>query len=323
MSRRIIFLLALALGLAACDSTGPRDGTRLSIFLTDGPGDVESAWIQIDRILMLGDDNGEIEVPADLDEMIEITELVDRVHALATEVPFEPDSFRELRLVLAGAVLQTKQGEVYATAGAELPAELQNTQGVLALQCPSCAQSGLKIKVQGASPELEEGESASLVLDFDVAQSFGHQAGRSGRWIMHPVIHATWVEAPEPETSAISGTVAIQQNAGVPAFAVPQCPAGTARSVADFIPKATAATLRDASNNPIVRTGSVAANGTFSISPVDADSYAMGFNETLLGAFKLVWTATVAPASVTVVANGPDVTGVAYTLTGASCLPNP
>ena len=318
MSRRIIFLLALALGLAACDGTGPNDRARLSIYLTDGPGDVESAWIQIDQILMVGDENGEIEVPADLDEMIKITDLVDRVRALATEVPFEPDSFRELRLVLAGAVLKSKQGEVYATAGATLPAELANTQGVQTLQCPSCAQSGLKIKVHGPAPELEEGESASLVLDFDVAQSFGHRAGASGRWIMHPVIFATWVEAPQPVTRSISGTVAL--GTGV---TVPQCPTGTARTVADFIPKATAATLKDASNNAIVRTGTVAANGTFSISPVDADSYAMGFNETLLGASKLVWTATVAPASVTVAASGPDVTGVAYTLTGASCVPNP
>jgi hypothetical protein len=315
--------IAGVLASAACDISGPSDRARLSVYLTDAPGDVESAWIQIDEIFMIGDENGEIEVPAELGELIELTELVDRVHELAADVPFDPDTFRELRLVLGGAVLLTEQGEVFATSGAELPEELEGEE-VQTLHCPSCAQSGLKIKVHGDTPELDEEESASLLLDFDVAQSFGHRAGASGRWIMHPVVHATWVEAPEPETSAILGTVAIQLDGqGAPTFTVPPCPAGTPRSITDFIPQATAATLRDASNNPIVRTGTVAASGTFSISPVDPDQYALGFAETLLGTMKLVWTATVTPATVTVAAGGADVTGVAYTLTGASCVANP
>jgi hypothetical protein len=191
---------------------------------------------------------------------------------------------------------------------------------VQVLQCPSCAQSGLKIKVQGDAPELEEGEDAILLLDFDVSESFGHRAGQSGRWIMHPVVHASWVEAP---LSAIRGTVVIPANAqGAPLFTVPQCPAGTARSLTDFVPRATAQSLNDAQGNDVVRTGTVAANGTFAISPVDPDTYTMGFNETLLGGSKLVWTGTVAPTQVTVTA-GADVTGVTYTLASATCAPNP
>jgi hypothetical protein len=250
--------------------------------------------------------------------MIELTELVDRTRELVSDVPFEPDTFIELRLVLAGAVLLTKQGDVFATPGADLPSGLP-AGTPQQLQCPSCAQSGLKIKVQADAPELEEGESAVLLLDFDVTESFGHSAGRSGRWIMHPVIHATWVEAPP---SAIRGTVAIQTNAqGAPAFTIPQCPAGTPRSITDFVPRATAQTLTDAQGNAVVRTGTVAANGSFVIDPVDPDTYTLGFGETVLGAWKLVWTASVTPTQAQVTP-GEDVTGVAYSLTAASCVPN-
>lgn len=316
---RMALPLAGLVALAGCDGFGPSDGARLSILLTDAAGDVESAWIEIERIVMIGEENGEIEVPGELGGMIEVSELVDRTRELATDVPFEPDTFHELRLVLAGAVLVTKQGEVFATPGATIPPGVP-AGAVQPLQCPSCAQSGLKIKVQGPVPELEEGENAVLLLDFDVTESFGHRAGGSGRWVMHPVVHASWVEAP---LSAIRGTVLIDTNAqGAPLFTVPQCPAGTARSITDFIPRATAQTLIDAQGNQVVRTGTVAANGTFAVSPVDPDAYAMGFNETLLGAWKLVWVGTVVPAQVTVTA-GADATGVIYTLTGATCAANP
>jgi hypothetical protein len=308
-----------AVALVGCDGFGPADGARLSILLTDAPGDVESAWIEIERIVMIGEEHGELEVPGELGGMIEVSDLVGRTRELADDVPFEPDTFRQLRLVLAGAVLVTKQGEVFATPGATLPPGVPG-DAVGTLQCPSCAQSGLKIKVQGEVPELEEGENAVLLLDFDVTESFGHRAGGSGRWIMHPVVHASWVEAP---LSAIRGTVAIAVDAqGAPVFTVPQCPAGTARSITDFVPRATAQTLDDAQGNDVVRTGSVAANGTFAISPVDPDTYTMGFNETLLGDWKLVWTGAAAPPQVSVTA-GSDVTGVIYTLTAAACAPNP
>jgi hypothetical protein len=105
-------------------------------------------------------------------------------------------------------------------------------------------------------------------------------------------------------------------------FTVPQCPAGTARSITDFVPRATAQTLNDAQGNDVVRTGTVAANGTFAISPVDPDTYTMSFSETLLGDWKLVWTGAAVPAQVTVAA-GSDATGVIYTLTGATCAANP
>jgi hypothetical protein len=31
-------------------------------------------------------------------------------------------------------------------------------------------------------------------VDFDVAESFGKQAGQSGKWVMHPVLKGSVVE---------------------------------------------------------------------------------------------------------------------------------
>src|SRR5688572_18177405 len=54
------------------------------------------------------------------------------------------------------------------------------------LQMPSFAQSGLKVNMAEGSLELS-GDQEILLVDFDVRQSFGHDAA-GDRWVMHPVI---------------------------------------------------------------------------------------------------------------------------------------
>jgi hypothetical protein len=55
---------------------------------------------------------------------------------------------------------------------------------------PSLGQSGLKVRMPDGKLDIGEGETIVLI-DFDVQQSFGHQAGKSGKWVMHPVVTAT------------------------------------------------------------------------------------------------------------------------------------
>jgi len=314
--------LAASVGLGACDvGSGPDDRTRVSVFITDAPGDVESVWLDIDGLTLVGGEDGSVDLPGEFGDLVEVTELVDRAQEIVDDAELEPGSFGQLRFLLGGAVLLTKDGRVFATDGATLPEGLEADE-VGELMCPSCSRSGLKVVLHGASGDIGEGDDVGLVLDFDVAQSFGHQAGKSGKWVMRPVIHATRVDDDGAgETSAIQGTVAIQTDGqGQPTFAVPECPAGTARSIADFVPTATAQNLQDSESNPVVRSGTVqASDGAFSINFVAPDTYTLGFAEVDLGDFNLVWTATVAPTEVTVV-EGADVGDVLYTLTGASCV---
>jgi hypothetical protein len=56
------------------------------------------------------------------------------------------------------------------------------------LQLPSFDQTG--IKVQLPHEELVVTEGQAYVVDFDVPESFAHEAGNSEKWVMHPVIKA-------------------------------------------------------------------------------------------------------------------------------------
>jgi Domain of unknown function (DUF4382) len=313
IGKRIALTLAVPFALAACDGSSPADeggdGTaRLSVFLTDAPGDVEAVWVDISDIKLRGD-GVELDLLDESTGLIEITELVGTTQLLIDDAEIEAGVYDEVRLFLAGAVLESRSGKVFALGDAEHPDGLPATGN---LKCPSCAQTGLKIKLGNGGVEFD-GETA-LVLDFDVSQSFGHEAGRSGMWVMHPVIHATVVEDTQ-EGATLSGAVALASGVTVPA-----CPAGTPRSIQDFVPTLTAATLLDASNLPLVRTGTVAADGSFAVAFLAPDTYTLGYMaETNLNTHELVWTATVTPASVTIASDDDDETGIAYTVTGVTC----
>jgi len=298
--------------LSGCESdpAGPGDGARLSIYLTDAPGDVERAWVEIVEIsVRSGDDRLTFE-PAVVG-LIELTDLVDELQLLVDEEELEPGDLTEIRLVIGDGVLEAKSGEVYVLGDPDLPDDLEGTGE---LQCPSCQQSGIKLKISSGGLELDEGDFA-LILDFDVAQSFGHRAGNSGRWIMHPVIHAELVAADDVDDNLddLEGVVV----AGL--IGIPECPAGTARSIQDFLPTATAQTLVDDEGDPIVRTGVVAPNGAFTIGGMEPDTYTLGFQEEFdYGTHVLIFDATVVPSQVTVTEDG-SVAVAAYALTSAVC----
>jgi hypothetical protein len=102
-------------------------------------------------------------------------------------------TYRELRFVITGGYIQVRQEDgtsrIYATAPdyAGLP---EGAQVDGELQMPSAASSGLKVKFDNdADVSVTSGGGQKVILvDFDVAQSFGRAAGGSGRWVMGPVI---------------------------------------------------------------------------------------------------------------------------------------
>jgi hypothetical protein len=103
-----------------------------------------------------------------------------------------------------------------------------------ALQLPSFAQTGIKVSLPGGALTIT-GEQKILLVDFDVSQSFGKQAGNSGRWVMSPSIKASEVEF----TASIAATVSAADTVVFPDVA------GQPVTLADFMLEAT-----DAAGDP-------------------------------------------------------------------------
>lgn len=196
--KRLLPLLALPLVLAACESGfGPTGDGTMTIMLTDAPGDFENAIVTIDRIELLGGDEGDDGendriVLRDTPVTVDLLELQNEVMVLVGETPVPGGRYSELRLIISEGLITVEQADgslrVYSSSDAFAQSEGFTSDG--RLQMPSFGQSGLKIKLPAGEANVD-GDDNAVLIDFNVAQSFGRQAGASGMWVMHPVIHAT------------------------------------------------------------------------------------------------------------------------------------
>lgn len=322
MKPLVTLVLAVLPVLAACedsDTSGPSadDRASLSVYLTDAPGDVEAVWMEIVGVSLQHESEGPLELLDTPTELILLTDLVETTQLLVSDREMDVSTYSQLRLRVGDAILLSTDGIAYLKGDPILPAELEGAP-IGELVCPSCSQSGLKVTIPNGEMELEEGDAA-LILDFDVAQSFGHRAGNSGKWIMHPVIHGTLTGGDPGATGAIRGTVTLALDSQNEPITIPACPEGEARSIEDFVPTATTDEILDGEGEPIVRTGEVSGDGTFQINFLDAATYTLGHGTLDLGDFVLTFDATVDPVQVTV--GNEIVDGVAYTINSASCQP--
>ncbi len=301
--------------MAGCDDDSTGSQTALiSLALTDAPGDVAAAWVEIDEIYLQGGGNeGQVTLldqgQADALGLIELTELAGTTLDLVRDVEISAGNYGQLRFVIEGAVLETEDGEVF-TFNASHP---DGTPSTGDLTCPSCAQTGVKVLLPGEVADLDSG-SHLLVLDFDVSQSFGRSAGQSGMWVMSPVIRGAKVGF----TGSIAGTVDVERDGNQdPLVTIPECPAGTPRDLTAFVPMATAQTLVDDLGEPVTSTTAVAADGTFSLGFLHPDDYNLGFVVDVdFDGATLTFEADV-PGVVTVTSGGSS--DVVYTITAATC----
>jgi len=314
-----LMLAVTLLPLAACDDDGvggANGKTSLSVYLTDAAGDVDAVWVEILGITLQGGE-GPVELLGEPTDLILLTDLVGVTQLLVDNAEMDPASYGQLRMQVGDAVLLTSDQEVYVKGDPVMPEGLDGPPWG-DLQCPSCSQSGIKVTIPNDEVELPEGEAA-LVLEFDVHQSFGHMAGMSGKWVMHPVIHGTLTDQPS-STLSIGGTVQLAEVEGTP-ISIPPCPTETdVRTIQDFTPTATILGIVDGDGNPIVRTGHVNEEGAFEIPFLPPGTYDMAYETTLdLEDFVLTFTATVDPAQVTL--TDAPFGDMLYTIQSATCDP--
>ena len=182
--RHAAFVLAIAATLTGCDGQGPSSTTSLSVLLKDAPGDVQVAVVTISEVDLVG--SGGVQVLTQTPTTVDLLTLAASATTLVQGVEVPSGSYSQLRFKITGACIAVDDGNggsaVYATTGYD--ATPCGTAEAQALQAPSFAQSGLKVTMAGDALQLT-GPEKILLVDFDVTQSFGHEA--SG-WVMHPVV---------------------------------------------------------------------------------------------------------------------------------------
>jgi len=231
MLRKLILMAAVVPLLASCqDATAPNGTSQLTVMLTDATGDFLSAVVTIDAVYLQGSDGAQDGGRVYLSDTPVTTDLLTLANDVATLVDgavVSSGTYSELRFVVSGGYVEVDNGDgsssIYATQGYEhLPAG-RTADGLL--QTPSYAASGLKVKFDGALDVT--GAQEVLLVDFDVAQSFGRQAGNSGSWVMDPVVRGASMDL----TSSVTVTLALGDGITLPEVSGSQVGLGDFKAV--------------------------------------------------------------------------------------------
>ena len=213
MLRSFIVLLLLSLGCAeqpAAPGGEPGGPATLTIHLTDAPGDIQAAVVTIAEVYLQG--TGGRMVLRNTPYTVDLVTLATTSTVLLEDVPVAAGTYHDLRFVVTGAYLAVEEAGGRTRLYASAPDYAGLPPGAVVdgeLRLPSFATSGLKVELPAGGLTVPASGVVSLVVDFDVAQSFGHQAGQSGAWVMHPVIRATEV------TQGTTLAVTLRLGAGV------------------------------------------------------------------------------------------------------------
>ena len=192
--------LGLAFGTGACSDGAPVGSAtegQLTLLLTDAPGDFEKAVVTISSIyLQAGEgENGSRLVLRDTPVTTDLLTLANSTADLVKDATLPAGTYAQLRFVVTGGYVEVENADgstsIYASS-ADYEGLPEGAQLAGSLQMPSFAQSGLKVQLPDGGLRID-GEAKIVLVDFDVARSFGRQAGQSGQWVMSPVLTATHV----------------------------------------------------------------------------------------------------------------------------------
>jgi hypothetical protein len=305
-STRFLLPLLAAAALGACEGTDS-GSSRVSIRLVDAPGDFKEVKVQITELYLQGGSesdstSGRLTLAADTSTYFDLLTLVGGASAdLVRDAVIPAGTYSQLRVRVGDAYVVTRDGKVYATPGARLPAGMTAT-GTINLTSGKSRASGYKIRFPGPGLTVD-GDSKIVALDFDVARSFGHVAGRSGQLVLNPQFTVTQVQL----SGGISGL--ITPAAGV---TFPAC-GGAATDVTHFTATAT---------GPTTLSARAQADSRYKMAYVSPGTYAMGVAPVgYANGDSLMIAATPSVANLTL-ASGQNAV-VDYSVTGITCKVKP
>jgi hypothetical protein len=203
-------LLAATLVLLGVGCGGGQTGT-VSVLLKDAPGNFDEAVVTISEVDLVG--SGGTTVLTTKKTTADLLKLTNATVELLKDVEVPVGTYSQLRFVITGGYVLT--GGVYYASSPTYEGLPQGVTATGMLQMPSYGQSGLKVDLPADAATVATGSHVILV-DFDVSQSFGQDAGGSGMWAMHPVMHATNIEF----TGDVDVTLTVPSNVTLPAGAI-------------------------------------------------------------------------------------------------------
>lgn len=306
-STRFLLPLLAAAALGACDGGTDSGSSRVSVRLVDAPGDFKEVKVQITELYLQRESEsdstaGRLPLASDTTTYFDLLTLVGGAAAdLVKDAVIPAGTYSQLRVRVGDAYVVTRDGKVYATRGARLPAGMTAT-GTINLTSGKARASGYKIRFPGPGLTVD-GDSRVLALDFDVARSFGHVAGKSGQVILNPQFTVSQVQL----SGGISGL--ITPAAGV---TFPAC-GGAATDVTHFTATAT---------GPATLSAKAQADSRYKMAFVTPGTYAMGVAPvSYANGDSLVIVATPSLPNVTL-ASGQNVV-VDYSVTSVTCKVKP
>ncbi|HEX8908088.1 MAG TPA: DUF4382 domain-containing protein [Anaeromyxobacteraceae bacterium] len=250
--------LAASLALFAVGCGGGQTG-KVSLLLKDAPANFSAAVVTISEIDLVG--SGGTTVLSTTKTTTNLLNLANDTAKLVDGVDVPVGTYTQLRFVITGGYIDVG-GVIYASS----PTYEGLPQGATVggeLRMPSYGQSGLKVDLPGGAVTVGTAGKV-LLVDFNVSQSFGQDAGASGAWVMHPVMQATAFE--------MSGTVDVTLKLA-PGVALP-----SPTTLADFKAVLTPAGATDGTSLPLVTT-------------TTAGTYGVSFKYLFPGTYTLTFTA--------------------------------
>lgn len=169
---------------------------QLNVRLTDAPAQYDAVYIDVQKVKVhfdkaFEDSSGSdstMQKPgwitlSDSAMKVNLLDLTNGVDTLLAQANLEPGHYSHLRLILGN------DNEVVVNGKSNY------------LKVPSGQHSGYKVKIQA---DIEAGKTYTVLIDFDASRSI-HKAGRSGKYILKPVLRAVHLE--EQTIGSISGVV--------------------------------------------------------------------------------------------------------------------
>lgn len=177
----------LLLGTFACQDENEVGTARVVVRLTDSPADYEEVNIDVQEVMVNpdNDDEGWVALEGTTTGVFDLLELTGGIDTILADAELPAGRLNQIRLVLGEENTVMVDGQLED------------------LDTPSAQQSGLKVQV---NQDLEDGETYTILLDFDAAQSVV-EAGNSGKFLLKPVIRATVENNGNSSTGSIKGTL--------------------------------------------------------------------------------------------------------------------